>query len=309
MTNNRCGTPFRLQLLHPRYWLVWLGVLFLYIVSWFPTPIRHAIGKKLGSLFYKKNKKRGSVVNTNIELCFPHLSQTERDTFTEEHMRWYSCAMVDYSFYLFATKKRLYQNIDIEGKEHIDLALQEGSNVILLLGHTVFLEFVPAKMGQFYKIYGSYKTSKSPVIDWLLAYGRCRHTKFIVSREEGMMRLVRELKDEQLLVFLPDEDLGRKHANFAPFFGVQKATLNTAARIARLGKAKSFPVMAFFDTETDKYKVIVSKPLENYPSKDQDENTRIMNQGFEELIKKYPSQYMWLMKLFKTQKDTDEKRY
>ena len=304
-----CGTAFSIDLLYPRYWLTWLGLLLFFFFSLLPTSIRHFFGRKLGSFIYKKNKKRHHVINTNLKLCFPEFSAEQREHFTEEHLQWYGCALFDYSVFFFASKKRLYSNMIIEGKEHIDTVLQRGENVIILLGHSVMLEFVPAMLGQYYHTYGSYKPLSNPVIDWMIARNRCKHVKFVVAREEGMMRLVRELKDEQLLIFLPDEDHGQEHSSFANFFGSTKATLNTPARIARLAKAKSFPAMAFYDQDLKKYKIMIGDCLENYPTKDSERNAEVMNLGFEKLIQHYPTQYMWLMKLFKTQADTDKKRY
>lgn len=304
-----CGTAFSIGLLTPRYWLTWLGLSLFYIFSLLPTPVRHFFGRKLGSFIYKKNKKRRYVINTNLQLCFPELSAEQREQFGEEHLQWYGCALLDYSLFFFAGKKRLYRNMLIEGKEHIDTALQRGENIIILLGHSVMLEFVPTMLGQYFNTYGSYKPLSNPVIDWMIARNRCKHVKFVVARKEGMMRLVRELKDKQLLIFLPDEDHGKEHSSFANFFGAAKATLNTPARIARLAKAKSFPAMAFYDQDMKKYKIMIGDYLENYPTKDSENNAEIMNSGFEKLICHHPMQYMWLMKLFKTQPDTDKQRY
>lgn len=306
---STCRLAFLLSFLQPRYWAVWFGASLLFLLALCPVSVRHFLGRKIGSWLYNKHKKRVNIVKTNIQLCFPELSPNEQEDFIKEHLQWYACGLIDYGFYLFASKKRLYKSIEIEGKQYLDQALAEEVPIILLLGHTVFLDFCPVKISQYYNAYCSYKTENNPVIDWLLAYGRCRYMHLLIPREAGMMRLTRNLKKNNMLVFLADEDLGKKYSEFAPFFGVQKATLNSAARLARLSKAKSFPVMAFFDNKLKKYKVIVSKPLENYPSKDHQLNTKIMNQGFETLIRYYPTQYMWLMKLFKTQINSDENRY
>ena len=304
-----CRLDFQLSLLLPRYWLVWFGAFLLYLLALCPVSFRHFLGRKIGSLLYKKHKKRVHIIRTNINLCFPKLSLDEQEQFIKEHLQWYACGLLDYGAYLFASKRRLYKKIEIEGKAYLDQALAEGNNIILLLGHTVFLDFCAVKIGQYYNAYCSYKTEKNPVIDWLLAYGRCRYINLLIPRESGMLRLTRNLKKNNILIFLADEDLGKRYSEFAPFFDVQKATLTSATRLARLSKAKSFPVMVFFDKELGKYKVIVSKALANYPSKNNKRDVAIMNQGFEALIRRYPTQYMWLMKLFKTQINNDKSRY
>jgi len=49
---------FEWSFLHPRYWGIWLLVLFLLICAILPGRVRAAIGRGVGNLFYKFNKPR-----------------------------------------------------------------------------------------------------------------------------------------------------------------------------------------------------------------------------------------------------------
>jgi lauroyl/myristoyl acyltransferase len=309
MNKKNGAIPFSIQLLYPRYWLTWAGLGLFFCLAWLPFTIRHALGRQLGAFIYRYNKKRREITQTNIQLCFPDLSAAEQTALSQRSLQWYGCALLDYSFLFFSSKKRLYQHMQIEGQQYIEHALSNGDAVMILLGHSVMLEFAPVMLGKDYRSYGSYKSLSNPVVDWMIAHNRCKHVDFIISREEGMMRLVRELKQQQLLIFLPDEDHGIEHSHFAPFFDIPKATLNTPARIARLGKAKCFPSMAFYDTKLGKYRIIIAEALADYPSKDAKHSATTMNAAFETLIQHDPSQYMWLLKLFKTEIQADKPRY
>jgi lipid A biosynthesis lauroyl/palmitoleoyl acyltransferase len=309
MQQHRCGIPFSLRFLLPHYWLTWCGLLLLFCLAWLPFSMRHFLGRQLGRLIYKSNKKRRHIVQKNIQLCFPDLSPAQQIAHAKASLQWYGCALLDYSFFFFSSKKRLYRHMHIEGKEHIDQALAHNQAVMVLLGHSVMLEFVPAMLGKHFTSYGSYKPLSNPLMDWIIAKNRCKHVKFVISREQGMVRLVRELKEQQILIFLPDEDHGKQHSHFAPFFNVPKATLNTPARIAHLAKAKSFPAMAFYDRSLKKYRIIIDAALEDYPHKQPEKSAAIMNAAFEKLIQHDPVQYMWLLKLFKSQVEQSETRY
>ena len=157
---------------------------------------------------------------------------------------------------------------EIRGKEHIDTVRAEDKTVILLLAHSVMLEFAPPQIGYHYDIFGSYKTSKNPVIDWMVARSRCRHASLVVSREEGLRKLVKSMSPERVMIFLPDEDLGYENAVFAPFYGKDKSTLTTTARLAKMGKAAALPMFGYFDEIEQKYITLIGPALENYPSKD-----------------------------------------
>jgi len=274
-----------------------------------PQKLRHFLGRMIGNLTYSQNKKRRDVVLSNIKIAFPELDKKAQQQRAKRHLQWYGCALVDYSLLLFASKKRLATLVEIEGAEHIDKAIKHQQSVMILLAHSVMLEFAPIALGMKYTCYGSYKSAKNPVMDWLIAKGRCRYVKFVVSREQGLRRLVRELIPKQLLIFLPDEDLGKKNAIFTPFFGKQKATLTTPARIAKLGKAVAFPCFAYYDDLSGKYKVIIAPAIENYPDKDATKNAMLLNQQLEKLILQQPEQYMWLMKWYRTRPEGEESVY
>lgn len=299
-----CGVPFSLDLLHPRYWLSWFGLGLFALIAQLPTSARHWLGRRLGILIYqRKDQKRRRVVNTNLKIAFPELTDAERDAMTLAHLQWYGCAMVDYSLLFFASKKRLSRLLKIEGKEHIDRALAQNKNTMVLLAHSVMLEFAPAALALHYDTFGSYKASSHEVLNWMIAKSRCRHVKFVVSREEGLRKLIKSLTPGNTMIFLPDEDLGAENATFVPFFNKDKATLTTTARMARMGKAKAFPAFAWFDDKEKKYTLSILPALDNYPSGDANKDAISLNRALETMIKQHPEQYMWLMKWYKTRPD------
>jgi lauroyl/myristoyl acyltransferase len=273
----------------------------VFLVSLMPQAMRHYLGRNIGNLTYAKNKKRRQIVIRNIEIAFPQLNHKARQQLVKQHLQWYGCALIDYSLLLFASKRRLASLVQIEGREHIDNAIKNNQSVMILLAHSVMLEFAPIALGLNYDCYGSYKSAKNPVMDWIITKSRCRYVKFVVSRDQGLRKLIRELIPKQLLIFLPDEDLGEKNAVFSPFFGKTKATLTTPARIAKLAKAVSLPCFSYYDQTTARYKIIVAPAIQHYPTKSADNNALLLNQQLEKLIKQHPAQYMWLMKLYRTQ--------
>ena len=58
-------------LLHPRYWLLWLGIGFLWLLVQLPYPVIHRLGTALGRLAMRVMKSRARIARRNLELCFP----------------------------------------------------------------------------------------------------------------------------------------------------------------------------------------------------------------------------------------------
>ena len=307
--SQRCGLPFTLSLLHPKLWLSWVGLGLAAIVSLFPTSVRHSIGKKIGAYIFKNNKKRRKIVMTNLNIAFPDLSEDDREAMALNSLQTYGCALVDYSLIFFAGKKRLASMSEIIGREHLEAAKAENKSVILLFMHSAMLEFGLPQVGYYYNAFGSYKTSKNPVLDWIVARSRCRHLSMVVSRREGLRKLVKSMSPDHVMLFAPDEDLGRENAVFAPFFGTEKSTLTTTSRLTRMGKAVALPTFVYFDEERQKYVTKIGPAIENYPSKNEVADASNMNKALETLISEKPEQYMWFMRWYNTRPNDEPSVY
>lgn len=301
-----CGIKFSAGLLHPRYWLTWVGLAFAVLIAQLPNNVRHSIGRWVGNRIYNNNAKRRHIINVNLKIAFPELNEKQRKEMARQQLQWYGCALVDYSMLFFASNRRLSSMLEIEGKHHIDEAISHDKGIIILLAHSVMLEFAPVALGLQYDCFGSYKTSKNAVMDWIIARSRCRHVSFVVSREEGMRKLIKSLIPKRLMIFLPDEDLGIKNAVFAPFFGEQKATLTTSARLVKMGKAVALPTFVWYDNNACKYKIQVAEAIPDYPTDDAQQDASLLNKALEDLIKKHPAQYMWTMKFFWTRPEENK---
>jgi len=86
---------------------------------------------------------------------------------------------------------------------------------------------------------------------------------------------------------------------FAPFFGVNAATITGTAKIAQLGKAAVVP-LAHFRDENGHYHIIIKPALENYPSGDDVADAARINRIIEDAVRGHPEQYLWVHRRFKT---------
>lgn len=304
-----CNSPFSRTFLQPKYWLTWVGLFFLLLLSVMPLSLRHWIGGIIGRLLFHSNKKRRSITKKNLEIVFPDANEYHIKQRVAESFYWQGVSFVEYSLLFFASKRRLRQYINVEGFEQLEQAKLHQHNVVVLLLHSSFLDMAPFALGDRYTVYGSYKPVKNVVLDWFVRRARCRSVAFVVSREEGMMKLVKSLVPGKFLIFLPDEDLGVKHADFADFFGVPKATLNTPARIAKMKSAKCYPCYAYFDKKDRKYRIKVCPAIKDFPAANKQSSANKLNTALEDAIALAPEQYMWTLRYYKTRPENTESIY
>ena len=300
---------FDKSLLHPRYFGSWLLLLVAFLLSLLPQSVRHWVGQLIGSYLYKKNKKRRDVIQANLRQVFPKIPEAQLQEMVREHLSWYGKALVDYGVFFFGSSRRLKRQVAIKGEALLEVPKRQGQPIILLLAHSVMLEFAVIALSANYRSFGSYKASSNPVLDWIIARSRCRFADFVVSRNAGLRPLIRAIKSQRIMIFLPDEDLGLDNAVFAPFFQRQKATLTTPARLTKLGKAKAIAGFVVFDDSEQQYQLHLQALPESYPEGDNYEDAVALNQALEKLVLNSPEQYMWTMKYYRTIAPQDKPFY
>ena len=300
---------FSLSFFLPKYWLTWLALFFYFLITLLPIVILDFIGEKLGELLANTKRNREGIVKINLELCFPDKKKDELETMRIEHYRALMRSMMHYGKLWWSPTFRLKQFISREGFEHLETLKKENKNSIIFTCHSVGLEFVGTALSLLYDCSGPYKTMKSPLMDWLIAKGRARYGIKIFTREDGLRPLIKYTKQGLITIYLADEDLGADRTMFAPFFGVQKATIPVLGRLAKSCDASVVPCYSYYDRNKRKYVIKLLPPLTEFPTGDDDKDALKMNKTIEEMIMICPEQYFWTLRYFKTRPDGEPPIY
>ncbi len=86
-------SKFSRAFLHPRYWLTWFGVGILWLLVQLPYPVLRFLGTRTGKLARPFLKRRESIAQKNIELCFPTLPGRKGKTDRREFpLSWHGAA-------------------------------------------------------------------------------------------------------------------------------------------------------------------------------------------------------------------------
>ena len=300
---------FEWYFLHPRYWGIWFLMVLLAIIAILPGRVRRSIGAAAGDLFYKFNKKRRHIASVNIKMCFPELTDDERYEMLREHYRSYGHNFVEMGVFWWSPFRRLQKMTYVRGINHYMNLVNRGENIILLTPHATGIDYAGIYTSRISPGVSMMKALKNPVLNWFICKGRSRFGAMMILREMGLKPMVRAIKRKIICYYIPDEDFGPDLSVFVPFFGVPSATLPVLGRMAKLTDAKVVPVITKFLPDGKGYEINFLKPLENFPTGDEVENARRMNQALEELIRLAPEQYMWTLKWFKTRPDGQPSPY
>ncbi len=285
----------------PRYWPTWLLMGFIWFSSSLPRPLAIKIGDAVGWGFKKLNKKRRNIVATNLQLCFPELTEQQRNDLADDHYRFYGRSVVDFGLTWWAPLKRLRKLIQFQGEEQYLQTLKD-HNVILILPHFTALDCAAGFAATLHPSIAMMKTQKNALLNWCLWRGRTRYKLTrIIMRDQGLRPLIKAAKNGAALFYMPDEDFGDSSLTvFAPFFGHSTSTLTTLSRMAKVANAKVIPVLPRM-LDNGYYEVEFKAPLENFPSGDELQDATAVNQVIEQAIKAAPAQYMWTLQWFRSQ--------
>lgn len=305
------GIKFSWRLCYPNFWGSWLAIALLYlIVTLLPYPLILALGRKIGLLMGKFIKGRGYIVERNLKLAFPEMSDAERDKLKIKIFENSGMGVLETGMAWFWSDRRLLKHAFIdedELKKAKELA-ESNTRTLVLTCHFVTLEL----MARIYALMikpgvGVYRSSDHPVWEFMQVNGRLRCNLALVDRTDPRSMIKALLKGYPIW-YAPDQDYGRKVSIFVPFFGVEHAATVTGTR--DLAKVKGTVVQPSWTIrEKGGYRLYVRDPLTDFPTEDVEGDTRRCNQVIEEMIKLAPEQYLWMHRRFKTAPESEPPRY
>lgn len=269
----------------------------MWLLHWLPLPALAAIGRGLGLLLYLLVPERRHVTLTNLGLCFPHLSPAEKSALARRHFAALGRSFLELGIWWWASPERIRRLVRIEGEER--LAPYRGKPVLLLAPHFVAMDAGGIRLGMEFAMVVIYARAKNRVFDRALLRGRERFGRLqLISRQDGLKKVLRPLRAGTPFYYLPDMDYGPREAVFVPFFGFPAATITGVSRLAKIAGAAVLPVITRM--VGNHYVVSIGEPWTEFPTNDVVADTRRVNAFLEAEILQSPEQYYWLHKRFKT---------
>ena len=300
---------FLKSFLLPKYWGVWLGVLFLVLFAYVPFRVRDKLAAWLGKRVYhylkKRNKKQYHRALVNLRYCFPNWSEAKREETIEAMFVTVAQTMLGIGEIALRSVKHLQQRSEFSGLEHLTQAKAEGKNIILLVPHTWSID----ASGIVLHTYGMpmvsmYNPHRNALVDWLWNATRERFGGKMHTRQNGIKPFLNDVRQGNMGYFLPDEDFGEALSVYADFFATEKATLPGLNKMAKVAKAEVIPMFATYDAEKGKYVMEILPPIDFDGTEQQ--SARAMNEVVEYFVEKDPKQYVWILRLLKTRRDGED---
>jgi KDO2-lipid IV(A) lauroyltransferase len=309
MAKNHMQPQFTAELLHPRYWLTWLGLAVLYLIVLLPYPVIRQIGFCFGSLSKSLVKRRFNIAYRNLELCFPDMPEQQRLDLVKRNFRSTGLALFETGMAWFWSDRRIKKWCSAQGVDNLMNGLQQGRGVLLIGIHFLTLELGARVIGLYHPGVGVYRPHDNKLMDWVQTWGRLRSNKYMLDRKD-LKGMIRALKEGELLWYAPDHDYGPKSSVFAPLFAVEKAATTVGTSLLmRMTNAVIIPFTPKRNDDNSGYTLLIQPELQGFPLDDQVAAAAFMNKAIEHEILQAMDQYMWLHRRFKTRPEGEPPLY
>ena len=292
----------------PRYWPGWFGVGFIWLLGKLPQRIGVLLGVPLTGIMWHAMKGRRRIARRNIERCFPESSAAQHDAILKGCFRSLARTIFEIAWSWSASEKKMRRIGHVEGIENVHAAAQGGRGVLLITAHSTCLEIGARILALNIRMSAIYRPLKSPVLEWYQNRSRLSYGEAVISKRE-MRRAIRLLKKGGVVWYAPDQDFGREQSVFAPFFGIETATLLATHRLPELTGCAVVPMFPHYDEERRHYAVRILPALEAYPSEDAVADLTRVNAALEAHVRNAPDQYWWIHRRFKTRPEGEAPFY
>lgn len=292
----------------PLYWPIWCLFGFLWLLTRLPYRWQIALGSRMGKFLYLFPTKLKHTTLINLQICFPHLTSKEHLALAKKNFASLGIGIMEAAMAWWLPDHKINNLYKIHGLEHAEKAFSQGKGIILIGPHFTCLEMVGRLIRKHYTFGVMYRPHKKAFISYIHERFRKKHYVQYISRNR-LRDLFKALENNMAIWYAYDIDAGPKHSVFAPLFNVPAASLTSASRIAHRSGAAVIPIHFSRRDDNSGYDVMLSPPLENFPTEDPLADATRLNVILEEAIRHKPEQYVWQYKRFKTRPEGEKRFY
>ena len=280
-------------------------------LSWLSFGSLQHLGKIVGDSTYACGGALRQVTSLNLEVCFPEMSEAERDGLVRESLRHTGRFAAEFGILWRQGDQRWKDLIrTVDGIDAIDEAQRVGKGVLVLVPHFGNWEVLNLYLGARYGLTALYDPPQMSAFDSITRNARMRTGSSLVPiNTKGVRALYVALRQGRVAAILPDQVPSAGTGAYVPFFGRAALTMTLAQRLADrlqprliLGHARRLPSGAGFSLGFE-----VLSEMESL--KEPKLVLGAMNAAIERLVRTGPAQYQWEYKRFKKPPTPHERIY
>jgi KDO2-lipid IV(A) lauroyltransferase len=274
------------------------------------------VGRGVGWLAYRLAGGLTRTARRNLELAFPEKTAAERERLARGCFDTLGRTLGEFSQLNKATPKSLRRVVEFDPQsyEYLTQARAAGRGIIFLTGHIGAWELLSFAWSALeYPLSFMVRPLDNARVDKLIEDIRTRYGNRPIGKRQSARAALRVLREGGTLGVLADLNALPNEGVFVPFFNHLACTTGGVATLALRTDAIVFPVFAVWDEARGKFLFQGGPPVELTRTGDEKgdivTNTARFAAVWEEIVRRYPEQWMWIHKRWKTRPEGEADLY
>lgn len=287
---------------------------FIKILGILPRPLARAAGISLSYIVYLLHARLRRVGMRNLEIAFPEKTKTERARILRGEFASLGRQLAEVCRFPKYTLENIDEVVIFEGFENLERARERGKGVLLFAGHFGGWElssFVISMRG--YWMHVIMRGMDNVYLGRLIEHYRTMHGNKAVDKDDFVRGLLSAMRAGEVVGMLIDTNMTPPQGIFVNFFGIPACTASGLARIALKTDAAVIPTFTIWDKRLGKYRLRFDPALELVRTSDLEAdikaNTQRVTSVIEDYVRKYPEQWLWVHRRWKTRPPGDAALY
>jgi Kdo2-lipid IVA lauroyltransferase/acyltransferase len=284
------------------YALVWTV---LKVAGVLPRSWARAMGAGLARMLFVATPNLRKTAEFNLRLAFPQGTDAQRKATIRGMIRSLGWMAAEFARMPRYARENIEDIIVLDGHENFLEGRRRGKGVLFLTAHMGAWElssYAHALYG--YPLHYMARPLDNARLDALVNRYRGLSGNAPIFKNESARVILKILKNDGTVGILADQNTMRGEGAFVDFFGVPACTTTGIARVALHTGAAVVPGYAVWDESLKKYRLRFEPPLELIRTGDAEsdilKNTRRFAKVIEEIVRKYPEQWVWVHARWKT---------
>jgi len=272
-----------------------------------PTAVARRVGAWAGSLLYLLDVRDRRVALFNLRLAFPEKSPAERRSILRASCRNLGRLGAEFCHLSRLNAEALPDLVTFPDRSTWERALAraEHSGMVVLTGHFGNWELLAYAHGLLgHPITLVHRAMRNKVFNEAMNAVRHKAGTRVIEKRAAAKEALRVLKQHGIIVVPADQNQVFSFGVFVDFFGVAACTTPGPARLAMLTGAPIVPVFLVREGESGRHRVEVLPEVEVASTGNREADIRVTTQRcaavLEDMIRRYPEQWIWFHKRWKT---------
>ena len=241
----------------------------------------------------------------NLHLAFPEWSKKRRQAVIWGMARQLGWMGAEFAHFPRDTRENIERLVLLEGFENFAAAQARGKGVLFLTGHMSAWEVAPFAQALFgHPLHFLVRAIDNTRVDDLITRYRCLSGNSPIEKNQSARAVLKVLAAGGTVGVLADHNTLLAEGVFVDFFGIPACTTAGLARFALHADAAVVPGFLNWDSALRKYRLCFEPAIElartGDDAADVRENTQRFTRVIENYVRRYPDQWLWLHRRWKT---------